>query len=77
MEFKKRTLKEIANMICGNSTAAAENFFRYRSGSYLTEFFQDCGTDKRRRESWMLRARATSQTRTSQRAGPYISRRKS
>ncbi len=44
MEFKKRTLKQIADMICGNFTAT-ESFFRYRSSSYLTEFFQDCGTE--------------------------------
>jgi hypothetical protein len=44
MEFKERTLTQIANMICGNFTPE-ESFFRYRSSSYLTEFFQDCGTD--------------------------------
>jgi hypothetical protein len=44
MEFKQRTLMQIADMICGNSTAE-ESFFRYRSSSYLTEFFQDCDTD--------------------------------
>src|SRR5690242_11021246 len=46
MEFKKRTLKEIADMICGNFKAE-ESFFKYRSSSYLTEFFEDCGTDHR------------------------------
>lgn len=40
VEFKKRTLMQIADMICGNSS-----FFRYRSSSYLTEFLQDCDTD--------------------------------
>jgi hypothetical protein len=40
MEFKKRSLMQIADMICGNC-----NFFRYKSSSYLTEFFQDCDTD--------------------------------
>ena len=44
MEFKKRTLMQIADMICGNFKDD-ESFFRYRSGSYLTEFFQDCQTD--------------------------------
>lgn len=44
MEFKKRTLMQIANMICGNFKEE-ESFFRYRSSSHLTEFFQDCGTD--------------------------------
>jgi hypothetical protein len=42
MEFKKRTLMAIADMICGNLKSGE---FRYRSSSYITEFFQDCGTD--------------------------------
>jgi hypothetical protein len=46
MEFRSRTIKEIADMICGNFKAE-ESFFRYRSSTYLTEFFQDCGTDHR------------------------------
>jgi hypothetical protein len=46
MEFKQRTLMQIADLICGNSKNE-ESFFRYRSSSYLTEFFQDCGTDHR------------------------------
>ena len=46
MNFKERTLMQIADMICGNFEAA-ESFFRYRSSSYLTEFFQDCDTDYR------------------------------
>jgi hypothetical protein len=47
MEFKQRTLMQIADMICGNFKAAKneKSFFRYRSSSYLTEFFQDCDTD--------------------------------
>src|SRR5437773_1816509 len=44
MEFKKRTLTQLADMICGNYKAE-ESFFRYRSSSYLTEFFRDCDTD--------------------------------
>jgi hypothetical protein len=44
MEFKQRTLMQLADMICGNFKAE-ESFFRYRSSSYLTEFFQDCDTD--------------------------------
>lgn len=35
---------QIADMICGNFKDE-ESFFRYRSSSYLTEFFQDCDTD--------------------------------
>lgn len=48
MEFKQRTLKQIADMICGNSKPGESIFFRYRSSSYLTEFFQDCDTDYKR-----------------------------
>lgn len=44
MEFKQRTLKQIADMICGNFKAE-ETFFRYRSSSFITEFFQDADTD--------------------------------
>ena len=44
MKFKKRTLSQISDMICGNFKSE-ESLFRYRSSSYLTEFFQDCDTD--------------------------------
>lgn len=44
MDFKKRTLMQVADMICGNFKSE-ESFFRYRSSSYLTEFLQDCDTD--------------------------------
>lgn len=44
MEFKRRTLNQIADMICGNFQAE-ESFFPYRSSSYLTEFFEDIDTD--------------------------------
>ena len=44
MNFKQRTLIQIADMICGNLEDEKE-FFQYRSSSYLTEFFQDCDTD--------------------------------
>src|ERR1035441_41307 len=44
MEFKQRTLRELADMICGNFEAD-ESFFHYRSSCYLTQFFQDCDTD--------------------------------
>jgi hypothetical protein len=43
MDFKKRTIKEIADMVCGNFKTE-ESFFRYRSSSYLSEFFEDCDT---------------------------------
>lgn len=44
VEFKRRTLMQIADMICGN-TIQDKVFFHYRSSSYLTQFFQDCDTD--------------------------------
>lgn len=44
MEFKKRTLKQIGDLICGNFPAE-ETFFPYRSSNYLTEFFEDIETD--------------------------------
>jgi hypothetical protein len=44
MEFRQRTLKDLANMICGNF-GAEKSFFRYRSSSSLTEFFSDCDTE--------------------------------
>lgn len=44
MEFKKRTVMQVADMICGNYNSE-ESFFHYRSSSFLTEFFQDCDTD--------------------------------
>ncbi len=44
MQFKERTLAQIADMICGNFDPAA-TFFQYRSSSYLTQFFRDCDTD--------------------------------
>jgi hypothetical protein len=44
MEFKQRTLMQIADMLCGNFKPE-ETFFRYRSSSYLTKFFRDCDTD--------------------------------
>jgi hypothetical protein len=44
MQFKQRTLMQIADMICGNLNAD-KPFFVYRSSSRLTEFFMDCDTD--------------------------------
>lgn len=44
MAFQRRTLTQIADMICGNFPTE-ETFFPYRSSSYLTEFFQDIDTD--------------------------------
>ena len=47
MEFKQRTLMKLADMICGNAKEGEQCHFVYRSSSYITEFFQDCGTDYR------------------------------
>lgn len=44
MQFKQRTLMQIADMICGNFHID-NSFFVYRSSSRLTEFFMDCDTD--------------------------------
>jgi hypothetical protein len=44
MEFKRRTLMQVADMICGNFPAD-ESFFVYRSSKYMTEFFEDIETD--------------------------------
>ena len=44
MVFKKRTLTQIADMICGNFLVD-ESFFCYRASGKLTDFFQDCDTD--------------------------------
>jgi hypothetical protein len=47
---------QIADLVCGNFKAE-ESFFRYRSSSYLTEFFEDCDTDYRHdgstRQHWV------------------------
>jgi len=42
--FKDRTLRQLADMVCGNFDSNV-TLFPYRSSSYLTEFFQDCDTD--------------------------------
>ena len=40
MKWKNRNLRELAHIICGDV-----QHFRYRSSSYITEFFQDCDLD--------------------------------
>ena len=37
MKFRRKTITEIADMICGD-----DRYFRYRSSTYLSEFFADC-----------------------------------
>jgi hypothetical protein len=44
MKWRRRTLDEIADMICGNGEGSP---FIYRSSSYITRFFQDADTDWR------------------------------
>ena len=41
--MRRRTVNELADMICGNAARedVASNFL-YRSSSYLTQFFEDC-----------------------------------
>lgn len=38
MGLRRRTITELADMICGNV-----EYFRYRSSSYISEYFADCG----------------------------------
>jgi hypothetical protein len=45
MQFRTRTLDELADMICGNSDQAKEPLFPYRSSSVITRFFRECDTD--------------------------------
>jgi hypothetical protein len=45
VQFKRRTLKQVAELICGNHDINEKPFFVYRSSSYLTEFFEDIETD--------------------------------
>ncbi len=44
-------------MICGNTNRGERSYFRYRSSSYITEFFQDCGAgyvhDRSTRQYWV------------------------
>ena len=44
MDFKPRTLRQLADLICGNGDQITYPF-TYRSSSFLTEFFGDCDTD--------------------------------
>lgn len=40
MKFKQRTLRALAEMVCGDAPG-----FVYRSSSRITEFFTDCDLD--------------------------------
>src|ERR1700730_9880386 len=46
MKLRRRTLDELAEMICGNANSDTSRF-PYRSSSYLTRFFQDADTEYR------------------------------
>ena len=41
MKLRRKTINEIADMICGNFEEP-QTYFVYRSSSFLTEFFEDC-----------------------------------
>lgn len=45
MALRTRTINELAELICGNEGRGDP--FRYRSSSYLSEFFEDVGTEHR------------------------------
>jgi hypothetical protein len=45
MKWKNRNLRGLADIICGNSQPDEVSHFRYRSSSYLTEFFEECDLD--------------------------------
>lgn len=45
VKFKTRTLTQLGDLICGNTSPDETPYFRYRSSSYLTEFFQDIDTE--------------------------------
>jgi hypothetical protein len=42
MKWKSRSIRELADMICGNVDYGKPRYFEYRSSSYITEFFSDC-----------------------------------
>lgn len=56
MKFRRRTVMQMANLICGNFPTE-ETRFIYRSSSYLTEFFSDIETEYRHdgstRQNWV------------------------
>lgn len=45
MKWKNRNLRELADIICGNSEPNKPSYFPYRSSSYITEFFENCGLE--------------------------------
>lgn len=45
MKWKSKNLRALADIICGNVETGDFACFKYRSSSYLTEFFEDCDLD--------------------------------
>ena len=47
MKLSRRTLSRLAELVCGASGGSGFSWdnFPYRSSTYLTEFFRDCGLD--------------------------------
>lgn len=45
MKWKNKNLRELADIICGNTEPGKERYFEYRSSSYITQFFEDCDLD--------------------------------
>ena len=41
MKFKPRNIRALAEMVVGDT-----EYFHYRSGSYITEFFEDCDLEE-------------------------------
>lgn len=44
--FRKKTIYEVSEMICGTES----KYFKYRSSSYLSAFFEDCDMEKYRHD---------------------------
>lgn len=44
MKLHKRTVKQLANLVVGNQDVS-KGLFPYRSSKYITEFFEEMGTD--------------------------------
>ena len=40
MKWKKGNIRKLAHIVCGDA-----EYFRYRSSSYITQFFEDCDLD--------------------------------
>jgi len=45
MKFKKRNLREIAEMVIGDKVVGDKKIFPYRKGREITQFFEECELD--------------------------------